>query len=210
MCWKTFSITTKTSFSFGGLNKNSPPSVLLSWHTKTCVRKMLDGRYWREMSCPYMAKEPSPISDSLETRDPGRFFWNFPESSEYLGITLPKTIMQVTKNAGLEDDSKLSKVGIFYDFPCFFLFFCSGVIRINGWNISPGGATVKHLKIFRLIYNSALETTALPPMRKPEMEGWRDHHHGLFTFCVKHTKWFLKHQGKCLCANICGNNQMHS
>ena len=121
MCWKTFSITTKTSFSFGGLNKNSPPSVLLSWHTTTCVRKMLDGRYWREMSCPYMAKEPSPISDSLETRDPGRFFWNFPESSEYLGITLPKTIMQVTKNAGLEDDSKLSKVGIFYDFPCFFV-----------------------------------------------------------------------------------------
>lgn len=41
----------KNKFLFWGLNKNLLPSVLLSWHTKTCVRKMLDGRYWRERSC---------------------------------------------------------------------------------------------------------------------------------------------------------------
>lgn len=123
----------------------------------------------------------------------------FLKLSRIVGVSrsaLPKTIMQLTKNAGLEDDSAFQS-GDFLWFPCFFVrgLYVSTVEKFH----RGGGATVKHLKIFRLIYNSALETTALPPMRKPEMEGWRDHHHGLFTFCVKHTKWFLKHQKMLMC-----------
>ena len=55
----------------------------------------------------------------------------FLKLSRIVGVSrsaLPKTIMQLAKNAGLEDDSKLSKVGIFYDFPCFVF---GGVPRIN-------------------------------------------------------------------------------
>ena len=122
-----------------------------------------------------MAKEPSPISDSLETREPGRFFFETFQNRRSISECTSKNYHATYKKCRFGRWFSFPKWG----FPMISIVFCSGVPRINRWKISPGGGgTVKHLKIFRLIYHSALETTALPPMRKPEMEAWRDHLHG--------------------------------
>ena len=73
---------------------------------------------------------------------------------------------------------------------------CSGGFPVSTVEkFHPGGSTVKHMKIFRLTYHSALETTALPPMRKPEMEGWRFIIMAEPRFGVKAVNIrFLKHQ----------------
>lgn len=53
------------------------------------------------------------------------------------------------------------------------MFFVGGLPVSTVEKCHPGGSvTVRHLKFSGYIH-SALETTALPPMRKPEMEGWR-------------------------------------
>lgn len=96
----------------------------------------------------------------------------FLKLSRIVGVSrsaIPKTIMQVQAWKMILGISMIS------------MFFVRGLYVSTG--TFHRGGNVKHLKFSGYI-GYALETTALPPMRKPEMEGWRSSS-WLFTFCVK-------------------------
>ena len=125
MCWKTFFYHDKNKFLFWGAEQKLTTIRFVELAHKNICQKNVRWKILERKELPIiyfwvleMAKEPSPISDSLETREPGRFFLKL---SRIVGVSrsaLPKTIMQLTKNAGLEDDFPFQS-GISYDFHSF-------------------------------------------------------------------------------------------